>query len=282
MYIDWPELLNTLSPSQYLRWPFPTIRKVESLKLFRPKVRIYIERDAYVLKTVESSWELKEALELRYRVFHQELLGKPGKPKLDYDDFDLIGDHLIIVDKKQSRIVGTYRLISSSWSSRFYSAQEFDLSELLQRPGIKLELGRACIDAEYRNGLLLALLWKGIQRYYQTIGARYLFGCSSIQTMDPSIVARCSQYFQKHGYVSSTFQFPTQPGYRFAPRLDWEQQEHPDTQKFIPPLLLSYLRSGACVGAEPALDRAFRCVDFITVMDTAQVGTSSIRRFENA
>lgn len=282
MYIDWPELMNTFRPSQYFPWPFTSQPNNDTLRSFQPKIRLYLERDAYILKTAESSWELREALELRYRVFYQELQGKSGPSRLDYDDYDQIGDHLIILDKKTSKIIGTYRLIASSFSTRFYSSQEFELGELLRQPGVKLELGRACIDAQYRNGLVLAFLWKGIQQYAQTVEARFLFGCSSVQTMDPSVVARCCDFFRKQGYVSSAFSLPTQLGYRFAPRLEWEQPDYPDTVKLIPPLLMSYLRSGARVGAEPALDRAFQCVDFITVMDTSKIGASPLRRFENA
>ena len=48
--------------------------------------------------------------------------------------------------------VGTYRLIHSHYSTKFYSQNEFDLTRFLQIDGVKLEMGRACTHAQFRNG----------------------------------------------------------------------------------------------------------------------------------
>ena len=36
---------------------------------------------------------------------------------------------------------------------------------LLQYPGEILELGRSCIDAEYRTGPVMQILWRGLTAY---------------------------------------------------------------------------------------------------------------------
>lgn len=56
-------------------------------------------------------------------------------------------DHLIIIEKETAdepkRSFGTYRMLCSQFTDRFYSETEFKIDAFLQVPGIKLELGRA-------------------------------------------------------------------------------------------------------------------------------------------
>lgn len=304
MYIPWYDLMSALGlekentaepsessrpafvkPSRLSQWLIPhdipfrysLYAFTRQLRAFQPKVRLFIVKEPYLIKTVESSWELEEALRLRYRVFHHEWLGKSGPESIDVDAYDFQADHLIIINRKTGRIVGTYRLISSSYSKAFYSSQEFNLTSLLSRPGVKLELGRACIEPAFRNGLTLVLLWKGIHAYISEINASYCFGCSSIQTTDPLKIIGLVRYFQKAGYLTSRYAFPVQPAYRI-PFFQVSEPVIPETPSDVPALLDRYLRAGARVSAEPALDCVFRCVDFMTVLETAQLQSNLHRR----
>jgi putative hemolysin len=258
----------------------------KNLRAFRPKVRLFLERDQYVIKTVESSWELEECLRLRHEIFYQELLNSPSDVGLDMDQFDLICDHLAIVDRRTRKIVGTYRVISSTYSSRFYSAGEFDISQILSLPGNKLELGRACIKKEYRNGLIIALLWRGIMQYAQSVDAKMMFGCSSIPTTDPSTIMQICTYLKAHHFQMEHISIPVKMSYRMpqlnslaSRRENLDPVELDSVRKSIPPLLLSYLKSGARVGPVPALDRAFRCVDFMTILELDKISTAHQRKF---
>lgn len=48
-----------------------------------------------------------------------------------------------------------------------------------------VEIGRACIDTDYRrNAALIALLWSGLGRYTQAGGHRYRLGCASVSLAD--------------------------------------------------------------------------------------------------
>jgi putative hemolysin len=87
------------------------------------------------------------------------------------DEFDLRCDHLIIQDAASREVIGTYRVNASTYSRNFYSNKEFHLDNFLRSPGCKLELGRACIHKDYRNGRVLSLLWKGIVMYSERVGA---------------------------------------------------------------------------------------------------------------
>jgi putative hemolysin len=255
------------------------------LRAFQPKIRLYIEKEAYVIKTVESSWELKAALRLRHDVFYQELLNVPSPGGFDTDAYDLLCDHLVILDKKTGGLVGTYRLISSTYSNHFYSGSEFDIAGLLALPGNKLELGRACIQKEYRNGFIIALLWRGVFQYAQAVQAQYLFGCSSIQTTDLDAVAQICGWLRSNGLMMD-IGIPPQPTHRLPqPAVFAARDGHGDSaaleraRKNIPPLLLSYLKAGARVGSEPALDKTFRCIDFMTILETEKLAAAYDRKF---
>jgi putative hemolysin len=257
-----------------------------NLRSFRPKIRLYLEKDPYIIKTVESSWELAAALRLRHKVFYEELLGHPMPQGFDMDEFDLACDHLVIIDKKTKKIVGTYRLMASSYSQQFYSSKEFDISGLLALPGHKLELGRACIHKDYRNGLVISLLWRGIHQYAQAVGAQRLFGCSSIHTTDLYATAQVCAYFRVHGYAIQELDLQPQPGYQIPEFASFvTRYENLDrvalelARRTIPPLLLSYIKSGARVGPEPALDKAFRCVDFMTILETDRLTNTYGKKF---
>src|SRR5690606_25984688 len=113
-----------------------TIQSMYQMRLnrihkFKPKVEISSEVGPYILKTISTVEEMKEALKLRFEVFHREMIGKTQTVGIDVDEFDFACDHLIIVNKKNSQIIGTYRLNSTTFSDDFYSAREFNLDRIM-------------------------------------------------------------------------------------------------------------------------------------------------------
>lgn len=249
---------------------------------FRPHVRLFIQRDPYIVKTATNSRELEAALRLRAKVFLEEGLGLRSSNNLDMDRFDMQCDHLLIIDQRSGKTVGTYRLNSSRFAKRFYSDQEFDLSQVLALDGVKLELGRACIDKDYRTGSVIALLWSGISQYAEQIKARWLFGCASIHTMDTPEIRQIQDWLRQRGHLATAFTAPPRPAYALPPArtgADAAPLEPEEIRKRVPALLHSYLRMGAVLAPEPALDREFHCADFLTVLDLSKLQSSYERRF---
>jgi len=243
------------------------------LRYFKPKVSLFLETKKFVVKTVENGFELEKALNLRYEVFYEEMLNKRTFLGVDVDRFDPICDHLIIVEKGSEKVVGTYRLISSTYSDRFYSETEFLIHNLKTAKGNKLELGRACVHRDYRNGITIALLWRGISEYMKIVDARYLFGCSSISTTNFIEISLIYKYLRELHFSHGDFRvYPKQKHVieQINNYLDTFQRFDIKTEtieELIPPLLKSYLKAGARVCGEPALDKKFRCADFLTVLD---------------
>jgi putative hemolysin len=224
------------------------------------------------VKTVDTWAELGEALKLRYEVFHRELLNKKIPFGSDREAFDPACDHLVIVDRRVDKIVGTYRLLSSSYANAFYSQTEFSLASLLSRPGTKLELSRACIHRDYRDGVVIHLLWRGVAQYIQQVEAKFLFGCASVKTTDERQAGMIFRYLEEKGHVGDEFDVAPLKDFEvsgFRERFSGTPQseaEAEEAKRMIPPLLYAYLRAGAKIYGAPALDKDFQCFDFLTVL----------------
>ncbi len=258
------------------------------IKKFEPKIKLYINKRNYIIKTAENYSDLKAVLKLRFRVFYNELLKKRLLWGIDIDKYDFICDHLMIIDKACNTCVGTYRLNSSAYSDTFYSESEFDISNIKNISDSKLELGRACIDPFSRNGMVIALLWKGIYDYIKASESRYLFGLTSIKSTDPQIIANLSYYLDQYRPDSEIFDVFPKKKFILKKHSNFYSKLKSDpglllvskAKELIPPLLKGYLRHGAYICGDPALDRAFRCVDYFTILDVEKLPASISKRLE--
>ncbi len=275
-------LKNTFSNSRIIkrayRWKF---------RQFKPKVSLFIENRKFIIKTVEDTYELEKALNLRYEVFYKEALNKNSLIRIDADKFDLICDHLIIIDKDIDSVIGTYRLISSTFSDKYYSETEFSMDNIKDASGIKLELGRACVDHKYRNGMAIALLWKGVSEYMKMVEARYLFGCSSINTTNVVEVSLIYKYIKELHLSSDEYRVFPKPKYKVK-ELDYYLHAFDKFNinieaiaDFIPPLLKGYFKAGSVICGEPALDKKFKCADFFTVLDLDTISSSFDKKYKS-
>jgi len=246
-------------------------KKIES---FSAKIDIEINKKNYIIKTASNQDELEQVLTLRHQVFLEELLHKKRFIEVDFDKFDLLCDHLMIINKSDSALIGTYRLNSSKFGNNFYSATEFNIDSIIELPGEKVELGRACVHPEFRNGMTIALLWKGLSEYMVSSESRFFFGCSSIKSMDYMLIVRIYKALEKTGHlvqlpnVKPIGKFKSKSLKKLIKSHNLEQEmENPNLLDQLPPLLKSYIKAGAKIIGEPALDKNFQCFDFLTLLD---------------
>ena len=142
----------------------------------------------YRLRLAETAEDLRAAQTLRFLVFNLELnegLESSFSTLRDEDPFDAICDHLLVENKTNGEIVGTYRLQSGSVAMKnrgFYSEQEFDFTPFRPIHEQIVELGRACVHSDHRSLPVIGLLWQGISDYARQVGARYLVGRQNIET----------------------------------------------------------------------------------------------------
>ena len=232
---------------------------------------------AYALRLATDAVDVQAAQALRFEVFNLELdegLAQSYDTGLDADPFDAVCDHLIVDDQANGGVVGTYRLqtgLRAANALGYYSAQEFDFNPFEAMRAQTIELGRACIHADHRNFTVLNLLWKGIANYAQQHGARYLLGCSSLTAQDESLGA--AAYKRLTPNLAPTA-WRTQPLPAFACRLGAVSPQPPR----IPRLLSAYLALGAAICGPPAIDRAFRTIDFLTWLDLESPALQAFRK----
>jgi putative hemolysin len=250
---------------------------VEAFTQRKPHISAHLGR--YEIRLAETLDERDAACRLRFKVFNIELgegLASSYQTGLDQDHFDLFCDHLIVEDRSRREVVGTYRMQSGETAARklgYYSQQEFDFSpyELIRTQ--VLELGRASIDRDHRTSEVLTLLWRGIAQYAQFYDLRYLIGCSSLNSRDPW--EGWSMYRQLMPFLAS------QP-LRTRPTSTYELPTHANetaVEVKIPKLLKTYIAVGARICGEPAWDRDFGTIDFLTLLDLAQLSPAAKHRF---
>jgi putative hemolysin len=224
----------------------------------------------YRVRFAEDAEDLDAVLRLRYEVFNVELqegLAESHATGRDEDRFDAVCDHLIVEDLSTCRVVGTYRIQTAEMAAAahgFYSADEFDLRPLAAILPRAVELGRACIAREHRNRRVLFLLWRGLAEYLVATGKTMLFGCCSLTSQDPAEGARVWAHLEENGHVDPALRPPVQPAFA-SPRVHAGAGE-----VAIPTLFSTYLRFGATVLGGPAIDRAFRTIDYLVLLDVTR------------
>ena len=255
-----------------------TFRRVQPAPILGERV---LQRRAvpghYRLRLAASREDLRSAQFLRFTVFNLELnegLEQSFATCLDADPFDEVCDHLLVEDSATGQVVGTYRLQTGTTAAAhlgYYSAQEFDLTPFERVRSQVVELGRACVEGSHRNLVVLGLLWKGIASYARDHGGRYLVGCSSLSTTNP---AEGAAAYRKLQPALAAAEWITRPLPSFTCPLE-QVEPHPTR---LPKLLLAYLSLGARICGPPALDREFKTVDFLTMMDLATLSPAALQR----
>lgn len=230
--------------------------------------------------------EVAAAQRLRYRVFFDEMGAHPNPAAQasgrDEDKYDAVCDHLLAVANNQ--VVGTYRLIRREAAEAvggFYTTDEFDISSLLSYPGNLLELGRSCVDANWRSRGAVQQLWQGLAAYIVEHRIDLLFGCASLPGTDPSLHGPQLAYLRDHH--RAPVELRTRALSPHAVDTSALAAQDGDQRRLfcaLPPLLKGYLRAGAWVGEGAVIDPHFNTTDVLVVMDTAAISSRYQRRFE--
>jgi putative hemolysin len=248
--------------------------------------------------------EVDAAQALRYRVFYEEMGAIPTPEMVarqrDFDTFDEHCDHLLVFDhmrKDKSPVIGTYRLIrrgAAAKSGGFYSANEYDITPLLQYPGEILELGRSCIDAEYRTGPVMQILWRGLTAYVFKHDIRLLFGCASLPGTDPQALALPLSYLHYHHLAPPGLCPKAVPeryvDMRLMPREAFDPNTVFDNMKMdprsgsnsLPPLIKGYIRVGGFVGEGAVIDHQFNTTDVCIIVKTDLITSRYLRHYERS
>jgi len=251
-----------------------------AIDTMRDTMRLIVNAPAhYATRLATTDSDVRAAQTLRFEIFNLELqegLAESHSRGLDEDPFDAVCDHLLVEHLPSNQIVGTYRLqsgVNAGKNLGYYCAREFEFSVFEPLRAEMIELGRACVHKQHRNLVVLGLLWKGIADYARQHGAHYLFGCSSLTSQDPAAGASAyAQLCRKHLAL---------PQWRTTPLSAYDCSLHQlaAEQSPIPKLLRAYLTLGAKICGPPAIDREFKTIDFLTMLDLEKMPPLMQQRF---
>lgn len=246
---------------------------VPNLHARASKSRLYAE----LATTID---DIRASQALRYRVFADErgatLAGCVDG--FDEDRYDRYCQHLLVREGGSGRVVGSTRLLLDAQAHKaggFYSQSEFDLEPVLALPGHRLEVGRTCIDPNFRQGAAIAVLWSGLAEFVRNNRVDMLFGCASVEMDDGGVVAQAiMNRVRQHALVD--------PGCRVQARNPLPALPEGTRATIaapLPPLLKAYFRLGAKACGEPCYDPDFRCADFLVLVKVREIDASYTRHF---
>ncbi|PXX64231.1 ornithine-acyl[acyl carrier protein] N-acyltransferase [Nocardia tenerifensis] len=250
-----------------------------------------VERSRYSLVVSSDAEHRAAAQRLRYGVF----AGEPGfhipddGTGLDADRFDEHCDHLLVRDELTEDFVGCYRMLPPdrvAAAGGYYTATEFDLTQLDPAGRRIVEMGRACVVPDHRNGSVLTLMWAGILHYIQLTGYDWVMGCVSVPMQDspadePGVNVRGVRdlLLGRHGSDPEQRVHPLRPVLVDGKTLD---DLTPPARPKLPPLLRGYLRLGAEICGEPAHDPDFGVADFVAILGLDTINTRYLNRLQDA
>ena len=248
----------------------------------------------YIIKTADTKKEQRQAQQLRYKVFADEIKAitnsKGLLKKREVDSYDEESQHIIVRVKTSpfslEKIVGVYRIMeynSSTDLDKSYSASAMGFDISLFKKNIPyhrfLELGRTCILPEYRKSGVLKLLWKGLYKYIVDNDIDILFGCASFWTIDPDDIREQLTYLKKNYLmdngimVSPRDDLYTDNGIGLA-NINYDiPQDMTDMEIFksLPSLIKAYIKVGSKFGDGAVIDYEFGSIDVFTYVDVNRI-----------
>lgn len=242
----------------------------------------------FEIRLATTNREIRKAQQLRFKVFYEEgraTQQRAALTKRDICPLDKFCDHLLVIDRehqnrfgrKKPKVVGVYRLLRGDVAAShhgFYSQTEFDIAPLLARHPDKrfLELGRSCVDAQYRSKRVIELLWRGLWIYAKHHHIDVLIGCASLPGVNPLALALPLSFL--HHHAAADEEWSVRPLAGRGVTMAILDNKAVDARKGIaalPPLLKAYLRAGAKFGDGAVIDAEFGTTDVFTIMPLAEL-----------
>ena len=226
---------------------------------------------------IEVCGELVEkAFALRHKVF----LKAAGR---DEDKYDKFCTHVVVIDKETKAVVGTYRVLLRSVADKtegFYAETKFDLTNIRKNcQGELLELGRACVDENYRKYPIINLVWKAIESYTKEHKVKYIFGASRINDPTPQRAGQVFRFFKENFYSDPKYRVYPLKGTAYPYSKELKDYNKITAMRMFSSLIKSYLKMGALVCGEPAINKPFDSVVFFMLLDFEKFNSAYKSKF---
>ena len=203
---------------------------------------------------------ISKILEFRNNIF-DETYDRTKK-----DEWNLYDNHAIhfLVFDKEDNIIGYYRtrLFSEKNIIDSQSSQLFDLSYYKNLIPLSLELSRACVHPNYRDGSVISLLWTKISEFLLSNDIKFSFGCTSSKDMK-------SDDFYWITYHGNILTYPVMPKeIDYTNIIKFKLEEDEIKKKNVTTLIRAYGKQGALFSPYPAFDKEWKTYDYFTVFET--------------
>ena len=243
-------------------------------KVFEP-----IHAGNLTLRVAETEADMHAAQRLRYRIFCEEMGAVANlavqQQKRDFDMFDDACYHLIVIDNTRvgdARVVGTYRILTKDNMPQigsFYTETEYDISAVKKNPVKMMELGRSCVEQQYRTRPVIQMLWQGIGAFIVAQDIKLMFGCASFHGVNVKEHVHALSYLYHYHLAPEEVRPVALPAHYVNMNLMPKEEVVPRAALgVLPPLIKGYLRLGGLVGDGAVLDYAFNTCDVSIVVRT--------------
>lgn len=240
------------------------------------------ESSNILIRLAKTEKDYKEIYRLRYfdlilnynkeQVSHEEI---------DKDEYDDVCDHLVAIDTIKNEVIGTYRLIKRSHITKlgqYLTENEFDISSLNNYE--VLEVGRAVVKEEYRDGVAISLLWKGVIRYALEENVDFMIGTASFHGVDPLEYKDTLSYlYYNHLSPEDIRCHVRETTFSKLNLLEENEIDEELAKKKMPPLVKGYLRLGATIGDGAYLDIPFNSLDVLIVLKIKDINPRYLKRY---
>ena len=221
--------------------------------------------------------EIAQCLRLRQEVFSREWRMPGAMPvQVDKDHFDDYCKHLMVIDNASGEVVATSRLLVDTdiiHTGCFYAETEFEISRVIDMPGKFMEIGHTCVHPDYRKGSVLALLWQGVARIVALGRINSLIGCIGIPLSHGEQYINSLMHILRNQHYAPAAQ-------RVRPLTPLRTASTPISEDLILSIpLKAYLRQGAVVCGEPALNETLAVANLFVFMDGKKIVSRYRRHF---
>ena len=239
-----------------------------------------MEKERFIVKFAENDNEKQMTYSLRYhhmlKDFRPEL---QLQSELDITPADAFAKHAICIDNQTGKVVGCYRIITSDQlpkGERFVCEDEFDISTLKASGESIAELSRAVIHKDYRNSIVLMLLFKFVLKYLLNKNYRFMIGEASFFGTDKNaFTSELSYLAHFHSADEYAIKSLEEKQVSLIPK---DQLNQAEIKRNLPPLIRAYLSFGAKTSSDSFTDYDFGSVDVFILLDSKNLNHAFIDR----
>ncbi len=222
-----------------------------------------------VYETLKGPRAIEEVQRFRARVFGADYQIHFAEG-IDRDVFDAYSIHCVVRDQKSGQIVACTRVVPPAARKKigyFSCEKEFDVADHLRDKEHVYELGRTCVDAAYRGGNVLGILWMGMAPVVLGLKATHLIGAVSVNLgTHPRKLNATEVYLARK---AKTGPWVSRKPFDFSQHdalNAWLAAGGQYHKKDVPSLFKQYRRLGATFSKQAYHDEMFNCVDYLVTI----------------